>query len=771
MPVRNEVAFILRGLESVLAQDYPADRMEVLVADGMSTDGTRQIVKTLQEVDPRIRLVDNPGLIVPTGLNAAIRESRGEIVIRVDGHCEIARDYVLNCVQHLLSGEADAVGGSVTTVGIGTRAEAIARAMSSIFGVGTSKFRTVQGRNLLVDTVAFPAYKRDLLDSAGPFDEEFVRNQDDEYNYRLLEQGAKILLAADVQSRYYCRGSITSLARQYFQYGFWKVRVMQKHARQMRLRQFAPPFFVAFVLSSALLAAFSRFTIPFLVLALCYLTADVAASVITARQGGARLFPWLILTFPAMHFSYGIGFWVGLARFGGRRRERAFMRDAPTTGLRLAKPLSGRRPGGQRILIVTQFYPPETGAPQNRLSDLAGRLSENGNEVTVLTAMPNYPLGRVFERYRGKLVLEERRDDIRVIRTWIQVRPSSGFRGRLATYWSFMITGFVLGLPRLGRQDVVLVESPPLFLGLTGFAISKLRRAKFVLNVSDLWPESAVAMRILRGRLLIRLSEWLEAFLYRHADLITGQTRGIVTSILTRFPDKAVALVTNGVDVERFALTSLSDRDEIRQEMGVSDQFVVGYAGLHGLAQRLETVLECAELLKARKDIAFVFVGSGPERDRLVRRQQEAGLTNVRFVANQPAQRVPSILAAFDAALIPLRKLDLFRGALPSKLFEAMASGVPLVLSVEGEAKDLVTAANAGLCVEPENPQAMAAAILRLVSDPALRRTFAESGRRYVVLNYDRRLIGQRVDRLLRGEAADYGREDPELPERQGGSA
>ncbi|MCA1581408.1 MAG: glycosyltransferase family 4 protein [Acidobacteria bacterium] len=215
----------------------------------------------------------------------------------------------------------------------------------------------------------------------------------------------------------------------------------------------------------------------------------------------------------------------------------------------------------------------------------------------------------------------------------------------------------------------------------------------------------------------------------------------------------------------------LGPRDEIRQEMGVSDQFVVGYAGLHGLAQRLETVLECAELLKARKDIAFVFVGSGPERDRLVRRQQEAGLTNVRFVANQPAQRVPSILAAFDAALIPLRKLDLFRGALPSKLFEAMASGVPLVLSVEGEAKDLVTAANAGLCVEPENPQAMAAAILRLVSDPALRRTFAESGRRYVVLNYDRRLIGQRVDRLLRGEAADYGREDPELPERQGGSA
>ena len=753
MPVRNEAGFISRGLRSVLGQDYPPERMEVLIADGMSTDDTRRIVESFQKSDPRVHMIDNPRQIVPTGLNALIRLARGEIIVRVDGHCEVAPDYVRNCVKHLLSGEADAVGGSVTTVGVGTLAEAIARAMSSVFGVGTSKFRTVQGRNLLVDTVAFPAYRRDLLDRTGPFDEEFVKNEDDEYNYRLLKQGAKILLAADVQSRYYSRSSLISLWRQYYRYGFWKVRVMQKHARQMRLRHFAPPMFVAILASSALLAMLTSVKIPFLAFALCYFSADLVASAVTARHGGARLFPWLVLAFPAMHLSYGTGFWAGLIRFRARGRERAFMREASTTGLRLAKPYASRRAGGQRVLIVTQFYPPETGAPQNRLSDLAGRLSENGNEVTVLTAMPNYPVGRVFERYGGKLVLEERREEIRVIRTWIHVRPSSGFVGRLATYWSFMITGFVLGLPRLGKQDVVLVESPPLFLGLTGLAISKLRGAKFVLNVSDLWPESAVAMRILRGPMLIRLSEWLEAFLYRRADLITGQTRGIVASILARFPDKPVALVTNGVDVERFTSMSLSDREAVRDEMGVSNEFIVGYAGLHGLAQGLETVIECAELLKARKDIAFVFVGSGPEKESLVRRQQEAGLTNVRFVSNQPVQRVPSILSAFDAAVIPLRKLDLFRGALPSKLFEAMASGVPIVLSIEGEAKELVTAANAGLCVEPENPQAMAAAILRLVSDPALRKAFAESGRRYVVSNYDRRLIGQRVDRLLRGDA------------------
>src|SRR5215471_37402 len=170
MPVRNEGGFISRALRSVLTQDSPADRMEVVVADGMSDDNTREIVQSFQS-DPRVRMIDNPQFIVPTGLNAGIRQARGEIVIRVDGHCEVAPDYVSRCVDHLLSGEADAVGGPVQTVGLTSRAKAIASAMSSVFGVGASKFRTLRGRDLLVDTVAFPAYWRILLLRAGPFDE------------------------------------------------------------------------------------------------------------------------------------------------------------------------------------------------------------------------------------------------------------------------------------------------------------------------------------------------------------------------------------------------------------------------------------------------------------------------------------------------------------------------------------------------------------------------------------------------------------------------
>ncbi|HEY6931242.1 MAG TPA: glycosyltransferase [Thermoanaerobaculia bacterium] len=758
MPVRNEGGFIARALKSVLGQDYPADRMEVVVADGMSDDNTREIVKSFQS-DRRVRLIDNPQFIVPTGLNAGIRQARGEIVVRVDGHCEIAPDYVSRCVEHLLSGEADAVGGPVQTVGLTSRAKAIASAMSSVFGVGASKFRTLRGRDLLVDTVAFPAYWRILLLRAGPFDEEFVRNQDDEYNYRLLDRGAKILLAADVKSVYYCRGSWTSLWKQYFQYGFWKVRVMQKHPRQMRWRQFVPPLFVSSLVISALMALLSRTNSHFFAtVAGLYVLANLVSSIAAAREE-PRLTPLIVVTFAIMHFAYGAGFWVGCFHFRKSLNRRTALSRAPTEwgpGLswpaseeRALAPVPAKQPG-LRVLIVTQFYPPETGAAQNRLSDLAQRLSDFGNQVTVLTAMPNYPTGRVFERYRGLWVLEEQRNGVRVIRTWIYAHPTRNFTRRMMTYWSFVLSSLGIGLFRVGGQDVVVVESPPLFLGLAGVVISWLRQARFVMNVSDLWPESAVAMGVLRQPSLIRLSRWLEEFLYRQSDLITGQTRGIVDNIQKRCPDKRIAVITNGVDIERFDEVTASDRSEVREEWGVADAFVVGYAGLHGLAQGLETVLEAAEILKDREDVVFVFVGSGPVKDSMIRFQERAGLKNVRFIDNQPTSRVPAILAAFDAAVIPLKRLDLFRGALPSKLFEAMASGTPVVVAIEGEAKELVESAKAGICVPPEDPRAMSAAILRLRADESLCQSLSRSGRRYVYENYERRRIARDFDRLIR---------------------
>ncbi|HEX8776429.1 MAG TPA: glycosyltransferase family 2 protein [Pyrinomonadaceae bacterium] len=319
MPVRNEAAFIARGLGAVLGQDYPPGRMEVIVADGMSDDGTREIVRGLAERHQHLRLLDNPGRIVATGLNLALREASGDIVIRVDGHCEIAPDYVSRSVQCLVEEEADGVGGPIETIGDSRVACAIALAMSSRFGVGGSAFRTVKGRRMFVETVPFPAYTRAAIERTGLFDEELVRNQDDEYNYRLCKLGGRLLLVPEIRSRYYSRSSFRSLWRQYFQYGYWKVRVMQKHPRQMRLRQFVPPLFVLSLAVALTVASFSALGVLALALLLItYTLLNLAASVMTLRNERPGLLPLLLLAHPTLHLSYGAGFLVGLARFWNR---------------------------------------------------------------------------------------------------------------------------------------------------------------------------------------------------------------------------------------------------------------------------------------------------------------------------------------------------------------------------------------------------------------------------------------------------------------------
>jgi succinoglycan biosynthesis protein ExoA len=320
LPVRNERSHLPGCLEAVFAQDYPADRLEVIVADGLSTDGTREIAESFKSDHSSLQVITNPGKIVPTGLNAAIAASHGDIVVRVDGHCEVATNYVTECVRYLGWG-VDAVGGPIETVGETLIAKAIAAGMSSRFGVGDSAFRTTNGRTMLVDTVAFPAYPRSVLERVGPFDEELVRNQDDEYNYRLRKQGGRVLLATAVRSRYFSRSSLRSLWRQYFQYGYWKVRVLQKHPRQMRSRQFVPAIFVVGVVASLAGAALSLTSWwLFGGIAGSYALLNAAASV-GASKGRASVALLLPLIFGILHVSYGCGFLKGLVAFRQRWRD------------------------------------------------------------------------------------------------------------------------------------------------------------------------------------------------------------------------------------------------------------------------------------------------------------------------------------------------------------------------------------------------------------------------------------------------------------------
>ena len=297
----------------MLEQDYPRELMEVIVIDGMSTDATREIVAEIAKTDTRVRLLDNPKQIAPTALNIGTRESKGEIVIRVDGHCEIARDYVSRCVAHLENGEADGVGGPIETIGEGFVAKAIAVAMSSKFGVGGSAFRTIDDQNILVDTIAFPAYRRSVIETAGGYDEEMVRNQDDEYNFRLRKMGFKLLLASDVRSRYHSRATVRKMISQFAQYGFWKVRVLQKHPRQMSLRHFIPSIFVFVLLVSLFLSLFIYFAWWFFFVSLgSYVLANLACSLIVGKREGLKYVAILPFVYLSIHLSYGFGMLFGL---------------------------------------------------------------------------------------------------------------------------------------------------------------------------------------------------------------------------------------------------------------------------------------------------------------------------------------------------------------------------------------------------------------------------------------------------------------------------
>lgn len=317
MPVRNEADFIDRSLNAVLAQDYPHESLELIVADGLSTDATRAMIEKYQMTsDIPIIIVDNPKKIAPSGLNRAIAKAKGDIIVRVDGHCEIEPDYVSNCVKYLQDEKAEGVGGPIETLGETLQAQAIAVVMSSTFGVGGSAFRTVNDREMYVDTVAFPGYNREIFEKVGYFNEELVRNQDDEFNYRIRKSGGRILLAPDIRSRYFSRSTFKSLWRQYFQYGYWKIRVFQLHPKQMSLRQFIPFTFVSAIFFLSLLSSFSTLGRWALVLVLLlYLLANLAATVKAATRIKLVALPFVFLGFPILHLSYGLGFAVGLFAF------------------------------------------------------------------------------------------------------------------------------------------------------------------------------------------------------------------------------------------------------------------------------------------------------------------------------------------------------------------------------------------------------------------------------------------------------------------------
>jgi colanic acid biosynthesis glycosyl transferase WcaI len=386
-----------------------------------------------------------------------------------------------------------------------------------------------------------------------------------------------------------------------------------------------------------------------------------------------------------------------------------------------------------KIIFLTQYYPPEMGAAQARLSELAARFIERGHEVLVLTSMPNYPQGRIYSGYGG-LLRREVYDGISVIRTYIYPSKSIGKVRRLANYFSFVMSSLIFGAILLPSADYLLVESPPLFLGISGYVLSRLKRARWIFNVSDLWPESAVHLGIVREGALLRVASAIEAFCYRKAWLVTGQSNEILENIRRRFTHVPVYHLSGGVDTTVFGPGHRTP--DTRTELANGHTCIAIYAGLHGIAQGLDQVLDAAARLQDLRKFGIVLVGDGPEKERLVAQARDLGLTNVRFLDAYSRKVMPEVMASADIALVPL-KLRL-PGAVPSKLYEAMGAGLPVVLIAEGEAAEIVHEMDCGVVVAPGDVDALASTLRGLVENVDKRRDMGIRGRNAAVARFDR---------------------------------
>jgi colanic acid biosynthesis glycosyl transferase WcaI len=384
-----------------------------------------------------------------------------------------------------------------------------------------------------------------------------------------------------------------------------------------------------------------------------------------------------------------------------------------------------------RITLLTQYFPPEVGAAQVRLYSVARELQRRGQEVKVVTAMPNYPAGKILPEYRGRFSMRENVGGLDVIRTWLYPATGRNPLRRLLSYWTFATTAFI-GLVKAGKPDLVLVESPPLFLGITGYLYARIRGARVVLNVSDLWPASARELGMITNPILIGAAVRLERFLYRHADSVTAVTAGIADGIRREAPKATILLLPNGVDIDLFRRTK---PDFARPWIQPADIAFL-YGGTHGYVSGLDVILDAAARLADHRDIVFVFVGDGADKARLQERAAKAALNNVRFVAAQPPEAMSAFFSASRASIVPLRGDEFFKRTIPAKIFPSLACSTPVIHCGSGDAAMLLNESDCGLVVPPERGDLLAEAVLRLAGDAALAERLGKNGRLLVEQRY-----------------------------------
>ena len=399
------------------------------------------------------------------------------------------------------------------------------------------------------------------------------------------------------------------------------------------------------------------------------------------------------------------------------------------------------------ILILTDRFVPEITAPSFREMEHAQQWIRLGHEVTVVTCAPNFPHGTIFPGYRNRFYQVEWIEGIRVVRIWSYMAANVGTLKRTLDYLSFVLSA-IFFFWRYPKFDVIIATSPPLFVPIAGYALSRLRRRPWVFEIRDLWPATIEAVGAGKGRMLKWLTR-LEMFLYRKATHIVPLTDAFKDNLIRRgIPAEKIDVVTNGVDTNNFSPDKINF--DARERLGVGpDKFLVGYVGTIGMCQGLATIIDAAQRCQDNPDIIFLIMGEGAERPELEAEVRRRKLDRVIFQDFVPREDVVSYLGAMDATIVHLRPHPVFKTVIPSKIFENMAMGVPMVYAVEGHSADIVRTARAGVCIPSGDPQAMAETVIDLASNPEKRRQLSENAIKAVAQQFSRRVKAEEMAHVL----------------------
>jgi glycosyltransferase involved in cell wall biosynthesis len=398
-----------------------------------------------------------------------------------------------------------------------------------------------------------------------------------------------------------------------------------------------------------------------------------------------------------------------------------------------------------KILYVSQYFPPEMGAPSARAAELSRHWAAAGHDVTVLTGFPNHPTGVVPPEYQDKfrrLIAHEQTDGVNVVRTWLLPFPNRKAYERMLNYSSFCASAATTGL-FLSRPDVVIASSPQLLVAVSGWWLAQWKCVPFVFEVRDLWPESLAAVGMSDGNSLLHRSlARIAGFLYSHADRIVVVAPAFEDYLVEhwRVPREKISVIENGVETELFAPEPFSaEAAALRKELDAEGKFVVSYIGTMGMAHGLETIIAAAvQLQTTNPEIVFLMLGEGAEKEHIVALAQQRGLNNLRFVDQQPRERIPAYISASDVCLVPLKKTDLFKTVIPTKMLEFMSCARPVILGVDGQARAILEEARGGLVIEPENSDALVSAIRYLTANREAGLELGQNGRGYIVRKFSR---------------------------------